>query len=1384
MAGLIKTALALHHKVLPPTLLETPNPKCNFDNGPLYLNGEARPWIHGSAQARCAGVSAFGFGGTNFHLVLEENANDVQGEPTPALRHWPAELLVWRRQKAQVLLGAVEECRQALMQGAKPALADLALSLWKANRPEPLQPTLAIIAASVEDLNEKLGVAIDAMRSSKERLDDPRGIYYDEKPVASGKIAFVFPGQGSQYPNMLGELAMTFGEVRDAIDWAQDNLADRLEKPLGRYMFPPTSFSPEQEQAMKLALMRTEVAQPAVGAADLGMFHLLRRLRLEPDFLAGHSYGEYVALCAAGALAEHDLPRLSHERGKIIVEASSQTPGSMAAFDAPADIVERLVADLAGATVANKNAPRQTVISGTEAAIEAALAKAKEQRIYSQRIAVSCGFHSPLVAHAREPLTRALARFRFATPKCPVFSNTTAAIYPSDPSAISALLAQHLVSPVLFHQEILAMYEAGARIFVEVGPQGVLTGLIGQILTDKPHFAVASDIKGRRGLVQLQHLLGQLLVRGLPVELDRLYAGRELRQIDFKNLLQETGKPKLTPSTWMINSWRSRPLYAPEPILVGQPRRIQSEAATPSSSLQVVGANPISSTERMLAGTSPASKLNGGSHPDRTPKPTVPIDEETQVVLRYQELMAKFLETQKSVMASYFQGVASATKPIPAPVANSLSAEPVMPAPATTSQQANVPEVKLDQAKPVEMDRIWLTAQLLDWISKRTGYPKEMLALDQDLEADLGIDSIKRVEILGNLAEAMEGGESNVGSRLEMEKLVGLKSVRGIVDYVTCALGLDHDGAKPQAFSQNGAKPDSAHNGGMPRQVNGPVSDEYEHLQVQRALVQLVDAPLPSSPGLLAPGGVVVFTDDGRGIAREIAGRLADLGLQNILVRHHVGAGNGDAAAAVHYGDLTDPDAVETLLKEIRQQHGPIAGVVHLLPLAEPPRAEGPMERMQRELKSLYLLARGLEQELRQAGSAGPAVLLTATSLGGGLGFGDQPLPDNYFGGHGGIIGFVKCLALEWPEVLVRVVDLDIHEPKGELAERLLAELSATNGPTEVGYLNGRRITWKAVAAPLYKSSTRPPILNRDSTVVITGGARGITAAVALELAKSYQPRLIIVGRSALPDAAEAPETASLTTPAEIKSNIIARMQREGRPVVLATVEAAFHRLMQDREIRCNLARIAQAGARVHYYQVDVRDLSAMTGLLEEVETRFGGIEGVIHGAGIMEDKLVKDKTPDSFDRVFGTKAASAVLLSERLKPQQLKFCVFFASITSRYGNKGQSDYAAANETLSKYALQLDRRWPCRVLAVAWGPWSSIGMTADLERHLTQRGLKLISPEQGPRFLVEELEFGRKGETEVIIAGATEEAAKATHLTSKATPGQVADSHRASGVMA
>jgi NAD(P)-dependent dehydrogenase (short-subunit alcohol dehydrogenase family) len=424
--------------------------------------------------------------------------------------------------------------------------------------------------------------------------------------------------------------------------------------------------------------------------------------------------------------------------------------------------------------------------------------------------------------------------------------------------------------------------------------------------------------------------------------------------------------------------------------------------------------------------------------------------------------------------------------------------------------------------------------------------------------------------------------------------------------------------------------------------------------------------------------------------------------------------------------------------------------------LADASGDENPNDRMQREVKSLYLLARELESELRQANGA---ILLAPTALGGGLGFGAEPIPESYFAGHGGIIGFVKCLGMEWPEVLVRAVDFDGGLAAAEIVDRLLGELGDANGPLEVGYLNARRVTWQPIAGTMDKTGDAPDVIEQGSTILITGGARGITSAIALELARKYQPNVILAGRSPLPEKSESKETAALTEPAEIKKALIARMQREGRPPAPASIESAFQKLMRDREIRGSLEAMSQAGAKVEYHQLDVRDEDGLVRLLADIERRYGGVDGVIHGAGVIEDKLVKDKTPESFDRVFGTKTDSAMVLARRLDPQRLKFLAFFASIASRYGNRGQSDYAAANEVLSKLAWQLDRQWPCRVVSVCWGPWSGLGMVSDLERHLTARGLKLISPEEGPQFLIDEINHGRKGQSEVMVAGGAEKVA-------------------------
>ncbi|MEQ8787393.1 MAG: SDR family NAD(P)-dependent oxidoreductase [Pirellulaceae bacterium] len=1457
IAGLIKTTMALHTKVLPPTLVETPNPKAKFDESALYLNTSPRPWIHGAEYPRLAGVSAFGFGGTNEHVVMEEYTGEFLNESPPARRHWPAELMVWRRASREAVLADVEKVLTALQAGAKPDLAELSASLWKASGDDASQPTLAVVASSLEDLRDKLASAVEALRVGESRHEDPRGVFFAESPrEQGGKVALLFPGQGSQYPDMLAETAMAFPSVRAAMDTAERVLRDKLTRPLGRYIYPPSPFGAEQEKWNQQQLAQTDVAQPAIGAASIGMLHLLRELGLSGDFAAGHSYGEYAALCAAGVMSEEDLYRLSHRRGEVIAEASADNRGTMAAVEADAATVEQTLTGVEGVTIANINAPKQTVISGSEQGVEAALAALKTAGLRGRRIPVSCAFHSPLVADAGLALAESLKTYDFQPPRIPVYSNTTADEYPHDAQSICGLLAEHLKSSVRFQDEIEAMYAAGARVFVEVGPHAVLTGLVKQILGDRPFAAVSSDSKSRSGLVQLAHLLGHLLTCGVGVRLDQLFVARGIPTFDLASIQKQTGEVEYGKNIWVVNGIRSRPLNSPEPVLLGQaaiagkstadaPEKPKTKTAASATTRSATAASVAPASKPAAATAAPTTSHTGnGVAPALPPTPHVvmpqstptspatsettnghasngaaqhyaaaPGDEATQVMMRFQDVMSRFLETQQAVMMGYLHGAAASPTPIrqmaahapaglPAPAPTYPAAhEPNGHAGATDYADANghaqgspamengaahtaaasnghaaangqpavaagdashgaghngavenaaaengaVSEQTAEAGDGLAFDRADVEKQLLDLVSERTGYPHDMLDVDLDLEGDLGIDSIKRVEILGNLAEIIglsTDPEAEADSNIEFEKLTAIKTLRGILDYLEEALS-----EAPAAGEKNTAEP-SANGHASHAETNGHAEGE---VAIQRGLVELCDAPLPKGGSLTIPSGAVLLTDDGRGIAADLAGRLADFGQQTVFLRMPVeGQQDGDG---VFYADLTDPQAVSDVLSRVRQQVGTLGGLVHLAPLAEANPQESAALRMQREVKSLYLLARELETELR---SANGSVLLAPTALGGSLGFGEEPLPDSYFAGQGGIVGFIKCLGMEWPEVLVRVVDFDGGLAAGEVVDRLLGELSDAEGPLEVGYAGSRRVTWKPVAGAMTPDESRPPVIEKGATILITGGARGITSAIALELSRNYQPNLVLVGRSPLPEESEAAETASLTDPADIKKALIARMQREGRPPAPAAIETTFQRLMRDREIRDSIDQMRQAGASVEYHQLDVRDEAGMTRLLDDLKRRFGGIDGVIHGAGVIEDKLVKDKTPESFDRVFGTKTDSAMILAEHLDPQRLKFLVFFASIASRYGNRGQSDYAAANEVLSKLAWQLDRKWPCRVVSIAWGPWSGLGMVSDLEKHLTARGLKLISPTEGPQFLLDEINHGAKGQSEVMVAGGAE----------------------------
>jgi NAD(P)-dependent dehydrogenase (short-subunit alcohol dehydrogenase family) len=214
---------------------------------------------------------------------------------------------------------------------------------------------------------------------------------------------------------------------------------------------------------------------------------------------------------------------------------------------------------------------------------------------------------------------------------------------------------------------------------------------------------------------------------------------------------------------------------------------------------------------------------------------------------------------------------------------------------------------------------------------------------------------------------------------------------------------------------------------------------------------------------------------------------------------------------------------------------------------------------------------------------------------------------------------------------------------------------------------------------------------------------------------------------------------------AGLRRHLVEQARAQGKRPLPAEIEEAVSRILKDRRIRATLEACTAAGAMVEYHSLDVCDAQRLGELIDDIYHRFGRIDGVIHGAGVIEDRLLVEKTSESFARVFTTKVSSALTLARRLRPESLKFMAFLGSVSARFGNPGQADYSAANEFLNKLADDLARRWPARVVCINWGPWNE-GMVVDPLKDLrwayARAGLDLIPVSSGTQACLNELRLG------------------------------------------
>ncbi|WP_437917387.1 SDR family NAD(P)-dependent oxidoreductase [Sorangium sp. So ce302] len=1269
VAGLIKAVLALSHERIPRSLHFTaPNPHIAWSELPLQVASEPVPWPP-NGKPRIAGVSSFGFSGTNAHVLLEEAPRRALVEaPAEAPANEATAYLLPLSAKSPEALSALAATYATFLPASDARLGDIAYTA--SARRSHHEHRLAVAGGSKDELAATL--------AAYARGDGPSGVVEGKASPVPPKVVFVFSGQGSQWAGMGTQLLEQEPVFRSALEACDEALRPHLGGSVIDAMREPEERS---------RLGETEVAQPALFAIEVALAALLRSWGLVPEAVIGHSVGEIAAAHVAGILDLDEAARLVALRARIMQRATGQ--GKMISVSLAEDEAKAAIAGLEPRVgVAAVNAPRQVVLSGDAAALDAVAQRLVAQGVACRELRVKYAFHSPQMDPLRSAFVDAIGELAPKRAAIPMLSTVTGAEISGQELDVS-YWGQNLRGTVRFAQAVAASLAKGHCVFVEVGPHPVLSLDVEQCLAARGEAgrAVATLQRGKEERTRVLHALGALYAHGAHVSWERLYP--------------EGGRVVALPAY----PWQRRRYW------IETSRSLAAGSGGAATGHPLLGAlTPAAFAEAVFEVALSAA--------------TLPYLADHRVFGEVIVPGAALLEIVRAAAATRlgWERVRVTSLVIQAPLR--------LPDAGTRRVQVVLPARSPEGAEVIVYSRAGDANPDDPWTAHARGHVSPIEAAELPTALDIGaarercrtsldVDGIyERFSATGlaygpafrGMAE-LRRGDREAFARVALPESArdgaeayglhpalldaALHALAAIVDmpaadtYLPFEFGEVLAGASGVTEAWVHARIEGAPAPGA-ETINatltlvddaGQLVARVSNLQLKRAgAAALRDAGADAADraGLLAlrwqdkplareeapPSGRWILVSRGSPAAQELAAGLGAAGASCLTVALGEDAGRLEEALGALGAEPLQ--GVVCLWFEAALEPGADEG-------ATPPAAHAERASIA-GLRIVQTLAR----------RASPLRLVWVTAGAQAAGAGERPALS-----QAPLWGVGRVIMQEHPELDAALVDLDPDAEDPVAA--VWAELSRADGEAQVAWRRGRRYVPRLIEAPPGQGERDRTPVRPDGTALVTGGLGALGLEVARWLWEQHRVQhLLLVGRRAPSEDA------------------------------LATIE-----------------RLRDEGARVTVAQADVADPSALRALLDVVPAEWP-LRGVVHAAGVLDDGVLAEQTAARFERVMAPKIRGAWGLHEATRGAALDYFVLFSSATSLLGNAGQANYAAANAFLDALA-HLRRAEGLPAHSLHWGPWKGDGMAAGLSpaarARLARMGVSLIEPLRGRSLL-------------------------------------------------